>query len=75
MVNIWGDRYSSRTTEIRNALDEELELELVERKHDFIPEKELEAFRRKVELHKVGRLSDEQVVKLCYDLCGWIYYE
>lgn len=30
-------------------------------------------FKRKVELHKVDKLSDKDVVKLCYDLCGWIY--
>lgn len=30
-------------------------------------------FKHKVELHKVGRIGDEELVKMCYDMCGWIY--
>ncbi len=73
MVNVWGNKYSFRTKEVRDVDDLDLEKELSERGWQFMTQKELEGFKCMVELHKVGRLSDKDVVKMCYDLCGWIW--
>lgn len=72
MVNVWGNKYSFRTKEVRDVLDEDLEKELLERKYEFIPNSEYCRFRYMIDLHKVGRLTDEQLVDKIYDLFGLI---
>ena len=73
MVNVWGSKYSSRNQAVRDAEDETLEMELMDRNWQFLPQNEYLKLKRLVENHRLKKVgSEEDLVRLCYDMVGKI---
>ena len=72
MVNVWGSKYSSRNKAIRDADDNEIEQELVDRNWEFMPNQEYQKLLGLVGKHKYGMIDDERMLDEVYRLVGLI---
>lgn len=72
MVNVWGSKYSSRNQAVRDAEDDTLEIELMDRNWQFLPQNEYFKLKSIVESHKYGKITDNKMLDEVYRLVGWI---
>lgn len=73
MVDVWGGKYSFRRKEVMNVQDSDLEKELLSRNHLFLTNKQFLELKVKVELNKLGKVSDQELATFVYDAVGLIY--
>lgn len=73
MVDVWGGKYSFRRKEVRDVQDSDLEKELLSRNYEFLTNKQFLELKVKVELNKLGKVSDQELAMFVYDTVGLIY--
>lgn len=73
MVDVLGGKYSFRRKEVRDVQVSDLEKELLSRNHLFLTNKQFLELKVKVELNKLGKVSDQELVMFVYDAVGLIY--